>query len=72
MKVSKYSSNRLKKEIEVPGLGEVLLSNYENKRLAKLKDSSFLVSGTGKTEEEAIANLRKSYEQLSRRFQDSD
>lgn len=72
MKENNYKSNRARKEIIIPGLGAVLITNYENKRIAKLKDSSFLVSGIGDTEDDAINRLKQSYEKICSRFQDSD
>lgn len=60
------------KQVNVHGLGDVVIVTYEGKRLAKMKDSSFLVSATGQSDEEAIQNLKKTYEELSNKFQNSD
>ncbi len=60
------------KQLNVQGLGNVVIVTYEGKSLAKMKDSSFLVSATGQNDDEAIQNLKKTYEELSNKFQNSD
>ncbi len=56
----------------VPKMKNVIISNHEGKKLAKLKDSSFLITATGANEEEAIENLKKAYGEIFNRFQNSD
>lgn len=51
---------------------EIIISNYEGKKLAKLKDSSFLISAIGDNDIQAIQNLKESYRKFLNRLENSD
>ncbi len=67
MKKSKKSETK-----QIQNFGEIIISSYEGKKLAKMKDSSFLFSAVGDSEEEAIEKLKKVYSERLKNFQNSD
>lgn len=51
---------------------DIIISAQDDKRIAKIKNSSFLISASGKNDEEAIENLNKAYKNFMQRLENSD
>lgn len=51
---------------------DIIISTQDDKRIAKIKNSSFLISASGKNDEEAIYNLNKVYKEFIKRLENCD